>query len=1020
MILSNPFNEIEFTDFIKGFLPDLKIDRRKIDIGTSGFSNVVKLGDSTTLATSVLIVRSKKNVNSRISLTNNSFKILKTHNIYRALIVYVNDDDSIWRFSLLTAIPTFDHTGKVVINYSNPRRHSYVLGSDVGIATARKYLSKLGPITDFANLQFRFSVEAVNKDFYSEISGHFYDLVGKYGDKNEVLKKPLLELPNKDVSIESLQNYSVRLLGRLIFLWFLKQKRSSSGHALLPTELLTGKNLEFSEILHDLIEPLFFEVLNKQVPLRASKFQEGMYGQVPYMNGGLFHASDGDAGDYYDSKNLRSRIRIPNDWFTGFFNTLDVYNFTIDENLENDVDLSIDPEMLGRVFENLLAEINPETGQIARKSTGSYYTPRAIVNFMVDESLNEYLMRKTSIEEEKIRAVISTSKHDDLEFPLNSKERTKIVSAITELRVLDPACGSGAFPMGMLQKLLWVISQVDPDGDEYLDIQDMEGTEHWLSVDRLDYLRKRKIIRDVIFGTDIQSVAVEIAKLRCFLTLIVDQEIDDDTPNRGVVPLPNLDFKFICADSLTPLESSEQISIGDDPDLEKKLASIRRRYFTTTNEEKKKKFRDDFEKLVTKDPTLFAESKRNSQLKSFRPLASNNQAKFLDLNTMFGIDGFPIVIGNPPYKVLEGPDSKEALENLRTISTYSYALGGKLNLYRHFIERSQQFLAPDGVLSFIVPSTLIADKNTQGIRQLFKEKGALRFVIEFPEKEKVFESVTQATTVFLFKNGDPSKSFRLSVGLNKAILPPESSALIGWDEVVDLFGESLTFPLVNSEAEFDVFKHLFTSSKPLKSFAKCYKGDINLGYFKDQLRSQPSTNVLVRGDHISNYKVDLSLNRTDRRWIEMKSVLSASLNSRIVCQNVANMGLKQRLTAGIIPRDVVVADSANCIEINSDLISKEEILALINSKLLNWYFKRTSTNNHVNIYELENLPIRSFEDSVKGEVKSLVLEIIQISESDGLISERKIAIQNRLDELVFDLYGLDPIQVSLVAGKLVS
>lgn len=134
---------------------------------------------------------------------------------------------------------------------------------------------------------------------------------------------------------------------------------------------------------------------------------------------------------------------------------------------------------------------------------------------------------------------------------------------------------------------------------------------------------------------------------RCFLTLIVDQEIDDESPNRGVVPLPNLDFKFICADSLTPLDSSKQMSLGDDPDLENKLSIIRRKYFTTANEQKKIKLREEFEKIVSSDPTLFAESKRNAQLKSFRPLASNNQAKFLDLNTMFGIDGFPIIIGNP-------------------------------------------------------------------------------------------------------------------------------------------------------------------------------------------------------------------------------------------------------------------------------------------------------------------------------------------------------------------------------------
>ena len=195
MILSDPFSQDEFTQFIKGFLPDFNLDIRKVEVGSSGFSDVLRLGESSSLLTSVLIVRSKKNVNSRISLTNNSFRILKAHQIYRALIVYVNEDDSIWRLSLLTALPTFDASGKVILRYSNPRRHSYVLGSDVGIATARKYLAKMGPVTDFENLQFRFSVEVVNKDFYKEIAEHFYLLVGRYGDNNEVLIKPSLKLP---------------------------------------------------------------------------------------------------------------------------------------------------------------------------------------------------------------------------------------------------------------------------------------------------------------------------------------------------------------------------------------------------------------------------------------------------------------------------------------------------------------------------------------------------------------------------------------------------------------------------------------------------------------------------------------------------------------------------------------------------------------------------------------------------------------------------------------------------------
>ena len=1022
MILSNPFSQKEFTDFIKGFLPDFKLDLRKVDVGSSGFSEILRLGESAPLLTSVLIVRSTKSVNSRISLTNNSFKILKVHNIYRALIVYVNDDDSIWRLSLLTALPTFDSTGKVVISYSNPRRHSYVLGSDIGIATARKYLANMGPITDFENLQFRFSVEAVNKDFYREIAEHFYELVGRYGDKKEVLKKPVLKLPGKKTKIEDLQNYSVRLLGRIIFLWFLKQKMSKTGKPLLPPDLLTKKDGNYKNILHERVEPIFFEVLNKQIPQRDSEFREGSYGQVPYLNGGLFHASDGEAGDFYSEKLQKSEIEIPDSWFVALFKTLDTYNFTIDENLENDVDLSIDPEMLGRVFENLLAEINPETGQVARKSTGSYYTPRAIVNFMVDETLTAYLLKKTSISDEKIRAVITTTKHDDLDHPLDSNEKTKIVNAISDLQVLDPACGSGAFPMGMLQKLLWVITQVDPEGDEYLESQDMEGTEHWLSAGRLDYLRKRKIIRDVIFGTDIQSVAVEIAKLRCFLTLIVDQEIDDKSPNRGVVPLPNLDFKFICADSLTPLDANKQMSLGDDPDLEKKLASIRRRYFTTTSEEKKMKLREDFEKLVTSDPTLFAESKRNSQLKSFRPLASNNQAKFFDLTTMFGMSGFPIIIGNPPYKVLEGSDSKEILENLRSITSYKYALGGKLNLYRHFIERSVQLLSENGILSFIVPSTLIADKNTQGIRKMFKEKGSLKFLIEFPEKEKVFESVTQATTVFLFTTGKSSSVFSLSVGLNSAVLPPDSHADIHWDEVESLFGEALVFPLIKSNYELELMKEIHKGSKNLKKLVSCYQGDINVSSRKGDLRNAKTDFLLVRGEHVQAYGVNLSDSDPDRRWIEikkseLKGTLEPVTRERLVMQGISNMGTKFRLQVGKIPAGVVVGHSANVLEIINDDIDVNSTLAILNSKLMNWYYKKISTNNNVNIYEMDDLPIRVFKGEKLKKINSLVNRVLEIKSTKNQTSklnEEIESLQSQIDILVYELYEIESSKIKII------
>lgn len=434
MILSNPFKQEEFTDFVKEFLPNFKLDVRKIDPGKSGFREVIRLGASSEIRTEVLVVKSAKNINSRISLTNNSFKILKQFSIYRALVVYVNDDESIWRLSLLTAKPTLTEDGKIVITLSNPKRHSYILGTDVGIATAKKYLSTKGRVQNFEDLEYRFSVDVVNQDFYLEITEHFYNLVGKYGSNKEVIQKPILKLPSKDATLEDLQNYSVRLLGRLIFIWFLREKMGNTGKSLLPLELLEVNSPKGDDFFNTKIEPLFFEVLNKPVSSRNIKYQQGHYGDVAYLNGGLFQPSEGLAGDYYSSLSQTSNISIPNEWFNNLFSTFKTFNFTIDENLENDVDLSIDPEMLGRVFENLLAEINPETGQIARKSTGSYYTPRSIVNYMVDESLTKYLVTKTGIHLDKIKALVSTSKLDDLEFPLNEKRGSKLLMRFLVLK----------------------------------------------------------------------------------------------------------------------------------------------------------------------------------------------------------------------------------------------------------------------------------------------------------------------------------------------------------------------------------------------------------------------------------------------------------------------------------------------------------------------------------------------------------------------------------------------------------
>lgn len=711
--MTDPYHEENFLEYLKTFLPDFVADRRLVDVGKSGFSEIKTLGESPELRTKVIAIKGKFKLESRLALTKKSFQILKRLSIYRALIVYLNEDEKIWRFSLLTAIPRIVE-GSVQIQYSNPKRHSYVLGTNVGTSTARKYLSKLGSVKDFEDLVFRFSVEAVNKDFYAEINSAFYELVGRFDDSGVELAAPSLQLPGSASLVDN-QNYSVRLIGRILFIWFLKQKRSASGVPLLPKEVLEG--LTQQNILINSLEPLFFEVLNKPHSERRAEYRIGGYEFVPYLNGGLFQPVSGPSGDFYHWNNSAGKVEIPDSWFLNLFQTLNSYNFTIDENLDNDVDLSIDPEMLGRVFENLLAEINPVTGQVARKSTGSYYTPRSIVSYMVDDSLEHYLVTKTKLAREKIRALITTDEFDDEEHHLTSADRLSIIKNIRDLKFFDPACGSGAFPIGILQKLLWVIEQIDPTGEKFLGENATKASETSTENASALYRIKKHIIKNSIFGADIQPIALEISRLRCFLTLIVDQKVMDEMENRGIDPLPNLEFKFVCANSLVPLSPKEhQPVFGEDTNLDQKLIDLRDRYFDSRDFEKKRKLQETYLNLIRGEESLFGESVRTLQLKSYHPFQSESAAEFFDPWQMFGQESFDIVLANPPYIDSEGMVKFGQAGTREFISkTYRFAKGN-WDIYIAFFEKSLNLLNNSGTVVFITPDKWLSKPFGEALR----------------------------------------------------------------------------------------------------------------------------------------------------------------------------------------------------------------------------------------------------------------------------------------------------------------
>lgn len=485
-------------------LPDFVSDRHEVEFKNNIFESVNQLGYSDKCEVTVFeVILKTGSHNRRVTITQEMFKILRGLGINNAIVAFANADKLNYRFSLLTSKYEFDGE-KVVKVLSNPRRYSYSLGYGTKTKTAYDFLIGKGKVNSLDELINRFSVEVVNKQFYSEIAACFTRLVGGQREGKTFDR----ELDIYGVTDQNkYAEFAVRLIGRIVFCWFLKEKKSENGLPLIPETLLNTKDINIAgNYYHDVLEPLFFELLNTSIPRRKGKYaQEQFYSQIPYLNGGLFSPHIDDHYKFFPE--LQSGqygvVTIPNDWFDRFYAVLGQYNFTVDENTSYDIELSIDPEMLGRIFENLLAEINPETGENAKKSTGSFYTPRDIVDYMVDSSILEHLKTKTGILEEKLKALISYGKEDDELISFSETEKKAIVNALYSVTVLDPACGSGAFPIGVLQKIVYMLQEIDPDATlwfskatENVSFLIRKEFEKKFNAGSLDYIRKLTVIQN--------------------------------------------------------------------------------------------------------------------------------------------------------------------------------------------------------------------------------------------------------------------------------------------------------------------------------------------------------------------------------------------------------------------------------------------------------------------------------------------------------------------------------------------
>lgn len=1120
MDFSKRYNRTEFVNFLQHqFLPedfmvettDIDIERQKKYIRT-----ITKLGSSSTLDLVVYEVRHTSTHDARVGLSKEAFRFLADEWESRALVIFVPEDNNAnYRFSLITIDLNETEEGKLLRIYSNPRRYSYYLGEGIAYYTPNKYLNA-GRVTDEKDLTDRFSVEVLTKAFYQELSDWYAWAV------------KIVRFPNKlgDTSDDSRYNSeaAIRLVTRLIFVWFLKQKNLIPDEFFDKVEInklikgftpdritdlmyMDGESIYYKTVLQN----LFFAMLNSPITpegkdtISERRFSNADYTDhgnyklmryekhfkdaerflkianetVPFLNGGLFDCLDRAEDDYYvdgfsDREKVKKALFVPDYLFfiedhivdlslwyndkkksrvmvNGIINILKRYNFTIEENTPFDQDVSLDPELLGKVFENLLASYNPETQTTARKQTGSFYTPREIVQYMVDESLVAHLKRTVGEElESEYRKLIS---YVDDEIILTDTQKLQVMESIYHCKVLDPACGSGAFPVGMLQQMVHILSQLDPTNEQWKEMMlnraisetseayrtatDEERREMVAdiernfdeSVNRPDYARKLYLIENCIYGVDIQPIAIQISKLRFFISLVVDQKTTKDpATNFGIRPLPNLEAKFVAANSLIPLAKTSN-NLGRTPDiteLETKLKEANHKIFSADKYSKKNYWKNRLAELRTRLAERLASdgfltSDAVNQIASWNMFDQNSAASFFDADWMFGIkDGFDVMIANPPY--IDSETMERTMPEMRRIYKELYSTAsGNWDMFILFVEKGNRLLKNNGVQSYIVPNKLIAAKYADALRNFMVQQNI--FIIRDYGSVPVFEAFVYPCVFVLGKqvNDQPVK-FETMSNLSDV----DSSHIVDrkifnrdtlWDKYfIDTDKLNIVLSMSSHQCLSEVVSQICGSATVAEAYL--VKEALIDEWENDNLKFINTGTIdkytslwgIKDTQYIKGKYHTPSISKTSLQRISDRRLVQSMSNKIIVA------GMSKEIEAFYDEGEYLAGKSTTIIM--DDSIQLKFIYAILNSKLLTFWvrinfnsLKMSGGFINVGVNELSQIPIADCKS-----IKNTIVDLI-----DLIIVRKKINseadtsdLENQIDLLVYKLYYLTYDEVLIV------
>ena len=904
-----------------------------------------------------------------------------------ALAVFT--DGKFWRLSLVCDLAE---------EATNTKRFTYVFGDEKAFykTPIQRFNVLQKNASSFQAIKNAFSVEALSDDFFEEYRKQYADFV-KFLTGKKYVKKG-----NKWVEEEEgtpdpqffssfggdekmVRDYVKKMMGRIVFLYFLQSKGWLAGNYHYMHDLFTGSEQK-DDFLDKVLEPMFFGLLNtKPEDRRTAPLVNGVgvkyipnADQIPYLNGGLFQQEKIDEVD----------SRFPAKMFQSLFDFFDSYNFTIDENDPNDAEVGVDPEMLGKIFENLLED---------NKDKGAFYTPKEIVRYMCQESLIAYLQTHESDEAVKqhIANFVKTYNVEELGGAF-SELAASIDQRLKDVKICDPAIGSGAFPMGLLRELYACRKAIEIfDADNAADI-------------------KRHIIQNNIYGVDIEKGAVDIARLRFWLALFIDE--------KEPMPLPNLDFKIMQGNSL--LESYKGVDLSqvqkkvrvsnskknrgvlslsfDEQDDMANIQRLVKQYFDITDHVRRDECRNQInhyiKDYIKKCGPAIAEEVDDLEIPNDQFFLWHTY--FADV---FEQGGFDIVIGNPPYGATLEEDDKKVYRQVFPEVQF------KINTYTLFVLFANKLLNNKGVMYYIIPNTLLDNYFEELVRVKLLEECMLLEINDL--SDHVFESAVVHSMIFGIRKVKCSNDYSVKINISDK-----------------LFGENISIPASFFNAEP---QHTFS----IRSYSN------NALYRKLNENSLPLSDVLdIRQaiksgndkEYIVDYKVDgnykpILRGKDVKRYVYTNPNLYLNYGKHLACPRDYRIFEQPKILIREAGSTITATYDESGFYIMSSLynailidksFSLKYLLALLCSRLYQYlmnkltFEKTKGAFTKAKIFHYYNLPVKNISLEMQDTFIHLVDRILLFKQTDKSCDTS--ALENKIDFLVYHIYDLTYDEVLIV------